>query len=150
MKIFQVPVHADQHSRKKIADLLMMQMTRSDSKEAYELLLDGINAALSEQSGARIIVAEEEDAILGVAFFNTGVSLKLGGPYVWLNDLFVHPDHRNRGIAKRLLLHLIRWAEKEKIRAIELETGVNNSVTKHLYHSLSFHNIVSERYVFHF
>lgn len=150
MKVFQVPVHTDQKMKEKIVDLLMLQMTRNDSSEAYRLLMDGINAALQENSGAQILVAEENDTILGVAFFNTGISLKLGGSYVWLNDIFVHNDYRNRGIAKKLLLYLIRWAEKENMRAIELETGINNSVTKHLYNSLSFHNIVSDRYAFNF
>ncbi|PWA10037.1 GNAT family N-acetyltransferase [Pueribacillus theae] len=150
MKVYQVPVHADQQLIEKIAGLLMQQMTRHDSDEAYQLLLNGINEALTEDSPANILVAEENGDILGVAFFNVGISLKMGGPYVWLNDLFVHNDYRNQGIAKKLLLHLIRWAERENIRGIELETGVNNSVTKHLYNSLGFHDIVSNRYCFNF
>lgn len=150
MKVYQVPVHADQQLIEKIAGLLMQQMTRHDTDEAYQLLLNGINEALTEDSPANILVAEEDGDILGVAFFNVGISLKMGGPYVWLNDLFVHNDFRNQGIAKKLLLHLIRWAERENIRGIELETGVNNSVTKHLYNSLGFHDIVSNRYCFNF
>lgn len=150
MKIFKVPNNADLQLRQNIANLLMLQVTRYDTSEAYDLLLNAINEALIESSPAHILVAEHEDNIVGVAFFNVGISLKMGGPYVWLNDLFVHNDFRNRGIAKKLLLHLIRWSERENIRGIELETGINNSVTKHLYNSLGFHTIVSNRYCFNF
>lgn len=150
MKVYIVPDEADQKLVEKIASLLMQQMTRHNTKEAYNLLLNGINLALKNDSPAHIIVAEENDEILGVAFFNIGVSLKLGGHYIWLNDLFVHSEHRNQGIAKKMLLHLIRFAEKENIRGIELETGVNNAVTKHLYNSLGFYEIVSDRYCFYF
>ena len=150
MKVYQVSIHAKHQLREKIADLLMLQMTRMNTKEAYQLVLNGINSALEENSPAKILIAEEEDRVLGIAFFNIGISLKKGGPYIWLNDLFVHPDHRNRGIAKKLLLHLIRWAENEDIRGIELETGVNNSVTQHLYNSLGFYDIISKRYGFNF
>lgn len=150
MKVYIVPNHAEPSLIKKIASLLMQQMTRHNTQEAYNLLLNGIQLALKEESPAHIIVAEENEEILGVAFFNVGISLKMGGRYVWLNDLFVHKEFRNRGIAKKMLLHLIRWSEKENIRGIELETGVNNSVTKHLYNSLGFYEIVSDRYCFNF
>lgn len=150
MKVYLVPNHPETYIIDKIVELLMQQMTRHDTEEAHNLLLNGVNHALKEESPAHIIVAEEDANILGVAFFNVGVSLKMGGPYVWLNDLFVHNDYRNQGIAKKMLLHLIRWSEKEEIRGIELETGINNSVTKHLYNSLGFHEIISDRYCFNF
>lgn len=150
MKVYKVPNHVEPTLIKKIVSLLMEQMTRHDTEEAYNLVLNGVKLALYEESPAHIIVAEENDEILGVAFFNVGISLKMGGYYVWLNDLFVHSEYRNRGIAKKMLLHLIRWSEKENIRGIELETGINNSVTKHLYNSLGFYEIVSDRYCFNF
>lgn len=150
MKVYVVPNHADFELIKKIVALLMQQMTRHDTEEAYNLLLDGIKLALQDDSPAHIIIAEEDENVLGVAFFNVGISLKMGGYYVWLNDLFVHNEYRNRGIAKKMLLHLIHWSENENIRGIELETGVNNAVTKHLYNSLGFYEIVSDRYCFYF
>jgi GNAT superfamily N-acetyltransferase len=79
-----------------------------------------------------------------------GISIRIGGPYLWLNELYVHEEYRNKGIARKLLLHLIYWAERDGIKSIELETGINNSVTKHLYNSLDFHDIISKRYAFNF
>ena len=28
---------------------------------------------------------------------------KLGGEYIWINDLWVHPDYRNKGLIKQMI-----------------------------------------------
>ncbi|MBU8908353.1 GNAT family N-acetyltransferase [Desertibacillus haloalkaliphilus] len=150
MEIYKVPNDADQPLRLKVADLLMGQMESIGSDNAYELLLDAINLALTDGSTARIFVVEDNETIIGAAFFNIGISLAKGGYYIWLNDLFVHKEHRNQGIAKKLLLQVIYWAENEGIKGIELETGISNQATKSLYNSLGFYDIVSKRYGFQF
>ncbi|WP_096198976.1 GNAT family N-acetyltransferase [Bacillus sp. FJAT-45350] len=146
MKIFRVPNNADHSLRIKIADLLMGQMESIGADDAYELLLEAIELTLQEDSSARLFVAEDKETIIGVAFFNIGISLNKGGHYLWLNDLYVHKEYRNQGIAKKLLLKVIYWAEDNDIKRIELETGVNNEATKSLYNSLGFYDIVSKRY----
>lgn len=150
MKIYQVEKNCDQSLRIKIADLLMGQMEAIGRENAYEVLLHTINLALKEGSSAHIFVAEIDDMIIGAAFLNIGISIKKGGHYIWLNDLYVHKEFRNRGIAKKLLLKIIYWAENEEIKGIELETGINNEATKALYNSLGFYDIISKRYDFRF
>ncbi|MFC5712538.1 GNAT family N-acetyltransferase [Thalassorhabdus alkalitolerans] len=150
MKIYEVPKDAEQPLREEIARLLMGQMDALGEENAYDLLLNAINLALEEGSQAHIFVAESNGNVLGVAFLNIGVGLNKGGYYLWLNDLYVHKEHRNQGIAKRLLLKIIYWAENNDIKGIELETGVNNAATKALYNSLGFYDVVSKRYGFRF
>ncbi|RSL31009.1 GNAT family N-acetyltransferase [Salibacterium salarium] len=150
MNIYEIPQDASQDLREKVADLLMDQMASIGKDNAYELLMDSIDLALQEHSGAYIFVAESEGAILGAAFFNLGIALDQGGYYIWLNDLFVHKEHRNQGIAKKLLLKIIYWAENQNIKGIELETGVSNAATKALYNSLGFYDVISKRYGFRF
>ncbi|MDN4523698.1 GNAT family N-acetyltransferase [Fictibacillus fluitans] len=150
MFVYEVPSTASDEVTKKIADLISQQRTRSEDDGGYEKVLTGISLAIKEESNSGVIIAEEDGEVLGVAFYNIGISLPLGGPYLWLNELFVREDARNKGIARKILLHLIHWAEREGIKSIDLETGINNSVTKHLYNSLDFHDIISQRYRFNF
>lgn len=150
MNIYQVPEDADRKLREKIAELFMQQISMHDSEEAYQRVLQAIDLTLSENSPSRLVIAEEEGNVLGLAFMNIGISLRSGGHYIWLNDLYVHRDFRNRGIGRKLLLHVIYWAEEQGFKSIELETGVSNAVTKHLYNSLDFHDVVSKRYGFSF
>ncbi|MCK6256710.1 GNAT family N-acetyltransferase [Fictibacillus sp. KIGAM418] len=150
MFVYEVPADATEDLTKKIADLISQQRTRSEDDGSYQKVLNGISLAIQKDSNSGVIIAEEAGEVFGVAFYNIGISLPLGGPYLWLNELFVRENARNKGIARKILLHLIHWAEHEGIKSIELETGINNSVTKHLYNSLDFHDIVSQRYRFNF
>lgn len=150
MKIYKVENDADHSLREQITNLLVLKMKNVGAEDAYDRIVVALDMALQEGSNAHIIVAEEDDLVVGIAFFNIAISVKKGGKYVWLNDLFVHPDYRNRGIAKKLLLKLIHWAEGENCKGIELETGINNAATKALYNSLGFYNIVSMRYGFRY
>ncbi|MDN4073731.1 GNAT family N-acetyltransferase [Fictibacillus terranigra] len=150
MFVYEVPADATDDLKKKIADLVSQQRTRSEDDGSYQKVLSGISLAIRKDSNSGVIIAEEAGEVHGIAFYNLGISLPLGGPYLWLNELFVRENSRNKGIARKILLHLIHWAEREGIKSIELETGINNSVTKHLYNSLDFHDIVSQRYQFNF
>ncbi|MCM3715180.1 GNAT family N-acetyltransferase [Halalkalibacter oceani] len=150
VKVYKVESGAGAHLQERVADLLMGQMEALGPKDAYSQLLTTIELALAPHSQAHIFVAEKEDTLVGAAFFNVGLSIDKGGHYIWLNDLYVDKQHRNQGIAKKLLLHVIYWAEQQKIKGIELETGINNEATKALYNSLGFYDIISKRYGFRF
>ncbi len=126
--------------------LMMEQMNALGDLIHEEDLLKTIDLALSDRSGAEFFVAEADSQIIGCAYFNIGISLEKGGHYIWLNDLYVKRDERQKGIAKRLLLHVLHWAEQNDLKGIELETGINNAATKKLYNSLGFYDIVSKRY----
>ncbi|WEG15994.1 GNAT family N-acetyltransferase [Alkalihalophilus pseudofirmus] len=150
VKVYEIPKSADSETQQRIADLLMGQVDSMWAEDPYKQLLSSIHLTLQEGSKAHIFVAEKDDTLVGAAFFNVGISMDKGGHYIWLNDLYVHKEHRNQGIAKKLLLKIIYWAENENIKGIELETGINNEATKALYNSLGFYDIVSKRYGFRF
>jgi ribosomal protein S18 acetylase RimI-like enzyme len=55
-----------------------------------------------------------------------------------LNDLFVLPDYRNRGIALKLIEAAIKFAVASKSPDIQLETMCDNLVAQKLYESVGF------------
>jgi GNAT superfamily N-acetyltransferase len=52
---------------------------------------------------AEAIVAEAEGQPVGFALFFMNFSTFRGQPGIYLEDLFVQPDHRGKGVGKRLL-----------------------------------------------
>lgn len=150
MKIYEVTQEHSEALHHRIAALFMQQISVSDDPSSYDQVLEAVRLSLKNDATSRIIVAEIADDLLGVAFMNFGISLRTGGYYLWLNELYVDNEHRNEGVGKELLLYTIHLAESENIKTIELETGVNNSVTKHMYNSLGFYEVVSKRYGFTF
>jgi GNAT superfamily N-acetyltransferase len=59
---------------------------------------------------AESLVAECDGEVVGFALFFTNFSTFLGRPGLYLEDLFVAPSHRGRGIGEALLTRLARLA----------------------------------------
>jgi len=53
-------------------------------------------------------VAEVDGQVVGMAVWYLTFSTWLGRPGIWLEDLFVSPDHRGSGLGKELLATLAR------------------------------------------
>jgi GNAT superfamily N-acetyltransferase len=63
-----------------------------------------------ERPYAEVVLAEHEGAVVGFALFFHNFSTFLGKPGIYLEDLFVVPEHRGRGCGKALLARLARIA----------------------------------------
>ena len=77
---------------------------------AEDLLRDGFE---TPQPKFRVLIAEWSGQPAGFAFFFLNYSTWKGRPGLYLEDLFVRPEHRRHGIGKALLLELARTAVRE-------------------------------------
>jgi len=59
---------------------------------------------------AEVVLAEDGGRPVGFALFFHNFSTFLGRPGIYLEDLFVLPEHRGSGIGRMLLAHLARLA----------------------------------------
>jgi len=83
----------------------------------YEKLLDEVVATeeilrewIFEKKKAEVIFAMEDDREVGFALFFHNFSTFLGRSGVYLEDLFVLPEHRGKGYGKALLTKLAQIA----------------------------------------
>ena len=63
-----------------------------------------------ERPAAEAVVAEHEGLVFGFALFFTNFSTFLGKPGLYLEDLYVQPAQRGRGVGRALLTHLAALA----------------------------------------
>lgn len=87
---------------------------------------------LTENPAARAWVAEKEEQVVGMLL------LWLIVDEAHIATLAVHPEHRQQGIARRLLLQALRSAWEEGAREAFLEVRVSNLAAQHLYRQLGF------------
>ena len=95
---------------------LILEMVRELAE--YERLSDKVVAtedALHEhlfgpRPPAEAVVVRDGDEPIGFALFYTTFSTFLAQPGIWLEDLYVRPDHRGRGTGRAILSHLARIA----------------------------------------
>jgi len=59
-----------------------------------------------ERPAAEAVVAEVDGEAVGFALFFPTFSTFLGRPGIWLEDLFVLPEHRRGGVGRALIEHL--------------------------------------------
>ncbi|MCW5892523.1 MAG: GNAT family N-acetyltransferase [bacterium] len=58
------------------------------------------------------LLAEDDGVVCGFALFFSTYSTWVGKPGLWLEDLFVLPAHRRRGVGRLLLQRLAQLAEE--------------------------------------
>ncbi len=63
-----------------------------------------------ERPYAEVLLAEEAGAVVGFALFFHNYSTFAGKPGLYLEDLFVEPEHRGKGHGKALLVALAKLA----------------------------------------
>ena len=59
---------------------------------------------------AEVLIAEDGDQVVGFALFFHNYSTFLGKPGIYLEDLFVRPEHRRKGHGRQLLAAIARLA----------------------------------------
>lgn len=63
-------------------------------------------ALFGERRYAEVVIAERDGAAAGFALFFHNFSTFLARPGIYLEDLYVRPEHRGHGVGKALLSHL--------------------------------------------
>jgi GNAT superfamily N-acetyltransferase len=74
-------------------------------KQLTEVLFGG-------KAAAEVLLAFEGDTPVGFAVFFPNFSTWLGRPGLYLEDLFVRPEHRGKGYGRALLVHLAKIARE--------------------------------------
>lgn len=68
---------------------------------------------------AKVLIAEIDGNPVGFALYFYNFSTFVGKPGIYLEDLFVEPEHRGKGYGKSMLIELAKIAEEENCGRFE-------------------------------
>jgi len=86
--------------------------------------------------GAEVVLAFAGDEPAGFALWFQSYSTFLARPGLYLEDLFVYPQHRGRGLGRQLLRHLARVAVERGYGRVEWSVLDWNVDAIGFYHSI--------------
>src|SRR5919108_3040429 len=92
-----------------IRDLATYERAPDEVSATEEQLVDVL---FGEKPAAEVLLASENETPVGFAVFFYNFSTWLGRPGLYLEDLFVKPEHRGKGYGRALLIDLARIARQ--------------------------------------
>jgi ribosomal protein S18 acetylase RimI-like enzyme len=84
----------------------------------------------------------------GVVLANYNWSLKFAGRALWIEELYVTPDYRRRGVGRVLVAQILDYADKHGFKGIDLEAYQGNTPASVLYRTMGFHRLGRERFYY--
>jgi GNAT superfamily N-acetyltransferase len=104
------------------------------TKEQTHLTWQRLNEPSFDMHG---LVAELDGEVVGIAHYSFTYSTWTKAPHLYLEDLFVDPEHRGNGIGKELILALEEPAKARGSEKIYWETHKDNKVARSLYEGIA-------------
>jgi len=118
---------------------MMHELTYEDpstEKITYKKISLTFSKLSNNPNRGRIVVFEKAKTIIGYAILIPYWSNEYGGIILHVDELYVKPEHRGRGIATSFLKQIL--SSKQGIVALQLEVTPTNTRAKNYYRKLGF------------
>jgi GNAT superfamily N-acetyltransferase len=120
------------------AELLAIQLREHHVRIARERIDTAVGELIREPRLGFVMLGRADGAIVGVAYVSHQWTLEYGGLTAWLEELYVLPEWRSRGVGRRLLRGVIDHATKIGCAAVDLEVEREHRRSEHLYERMGF------------
>jgi len=130
----------DAASARKIAVVSMLAWDRDPAPIELDKLARKLEKQISalEPDKKAMFVAEKSGAVVG---FGRMVRDSGEASQWWLAGLFVHPDHRGRGIGRSLVRACVSYAKKRAATVIRSETHLDNTTSIRFHERVGFKTV---------
>ena len=101
-------------------------------------LARAVRAMLANAALGRVLVAVRGTSVVGVAVLSFLWTLEHGGAATWLDELYVEPAERRRGVGRALVERTLALARASGRHALDLEVEPGHDAAERLYEALGF------------
>ncbi len=97
----------------------------------------GLTMLLTNERAA-VLVAEEEEQVVGMCTGQLTISTAEGGPALLVEDVVINQQHRGQGLGRKLLAALAEWAADQGAQRLQLLADRNNEAGLTFYQKLGW------------
>ena len=96
----------------KLISIVSKQMKFIGANDDPERIGNAIKNALGENKRAVFFInTNDAKDYCGFAFCNISSGLESGADYIWINELYVEPEYRRKGVASEIMGFIESWAK---------------------------------------
>lgn len=99
---------------------------------------EALGVLFSDPGLGRVWLTLVEDAVAGYAMGTWGFSTEQGGRFLLLDELFVLPEFRGRGVGAATLALIEQEAKRAGAGAVRIEVSVENAPARELYRAAGY------------
>jgi len=130
--------------REVAARLLVAQLVEHHLPADPQGVERGIELAMGRETAWLLLAFVDQEAV-GVFLANEIVSVEQAGIVLWVEELYVVPGARRRGVARGILNSVAEEARRKGIVSIELEVVPTQEAAFALYRSMGFVDVERKR-----
>jgi GNAT superfamily N-acetyltransferase len=133
--------------RDAVLHLLAAQLAEHGIDTPAAGIRTAVDGILADPERGRLLVAVEDGRPVGVAALSFMWPIEHGGRSAWLEELYVEPAQRNRGVGRALLRAACETAAAAGATAVDLEVDAGHRRAARLYEAEGFRPLPRERWV---
>jgi GNAT superfamily N-acetyltransferase len=138
--------HATAADRTATVTLLVAQMREHDIPTPADRLGTAFDHVVADAARGAILLAWEGQRAIGVAALSYAFPIEIGQRTAWLEELYVEPAFRERGIGTALLQSALEIAEAAGAVAVDLEIVTGHERAERLYGRFGFKRLPRARW----
>ena len=132
---------------RECAALLAQQLAEHGSDATQESLVTVLTQVISDPARGFVLFAHENRKMVAVAYLAIILSAEHCGKVGWLEEVYVLPEHRSKGVGSALLTAVLARAREIGIAAIDLEVDAAHRRAESLYRRFGFRTLDRSRWV---
>lgn len=127
MKIEQLKSDADKNSINTIVDLLKaLYLELGEEANSVNYLNEQLIIDLIKSGKTEIFLAKESKKIIGILTLTESQSAYAGGNYGSIDEMYILPKYRSKGIGKLMIEKIIAIAKEKNWKRIDLTTPTDS------------------------
>jgi GNAT superfamily N-acetyltransferase len=126
--------------------LLAAQLDEHGMGMPQQVLEEALSGIVTRPERGRVFAAWAGDPVVGVAVMPYTWTVEHGGRCAWLDELYVLPEMRGRGVGTRLLAAAMALAREDGCLAMDLEVDVDHARVETLYLRHGFRSLPRRRF----